>query len=739
MPAVLPYLPHLPPPPPPHPPPQERGKKPLWQRRAAAIPLYAAFLLGLLWAACAGFETAPAERVVLTPPPPATATPAKPAPGATPDTEDSESTPAATPDTSVSEPMPAATPSAKAGVPTSYSDYSFVQLTAGEHIFCGLQQDGEAVCWGNAAKSAEATIGRAVLGEKFSRITAGKEFFCGILERDSTISCGGNLVHNNTLAPVGAFTAVAAGKQHACALDAEGAATCWGWDKDGRATAPEGITFTAIDAGGTHSCGLDIQGRLHCWGLNKGGQADAQPGPFQTLALGVGNTCALRGDGTVFCQGNDTHGQSSPPDTAFAQISVGREHGCGVTEVRSVACWGAKWASKGLPPGRFVAVSAGWYDTCGLRPGGSVECWGQTDLSYSPYQQTVTGVAKTFGGRSFNQPVDLFPWPERATGLAGATAVVERRGVIGAYSVEGEDLGTILDLSDRTYVSGELGMVSAALDPEFDDFPFLYVYYHRTDDSAAGNATGRLARFPVVNGRAALREELAILELPQIADLHQGGAIRFGPDGMLYLGLGDNELPANGQDLATLHGTIIRIDVRGATAEQPYRIPQDNPFVDTPGARPEVWAYGLRNPWRMSFDRQGRLWVGDVGALAAEELSVATAGANLGWPVFEGNSCRAGRAACAALDGAVAPAATYGRQWGCAITGVVANSRYENVVFFSDLCTGRVWALTGDGGDGRRMREVARLGYGILSLAVDTEGEVYVLTTSTILRLELPG
>lgn len=721
---------------PPPPPPQERGKKPLWQRRAAAIPLYAAFLLGLLWVACTGFEAAPAERVILTPPPlaTATATPAKPAPGATPDTGVGEPTPV--------KPAPGATPVAAGGepasaaatgpVPTSYSDYSFVQLTAGEHTFCGLQRDGEAMCWGNA-KHTESAIRRAVLGEKFSRITAGKEFFCGILERDSIISCGGISAHGKTLPPAGEFTAVAAGKQHACALDAEGAATCWGWDRGGRATAPEGIAFTAIDAGGAHSCGLDDQGSLHCWGSNADGRADAQPGLFQALALGVTNTCALRGDGTVFCQGNDWHGQSRPPDTAFVQISVGREHGCGVTEVGTVVCWGAKWASNGLPPGRFVAVSAGWYDTCGLRPGGSVECWGQTDLSYSPYQQTVTGVAKAFGGRSFDQPLELFSWP-------AGHAVVERKGVIGAYSAEGEDLGTILDLSDRTNVSRELGMVSAALDPEFDDFPFLYVYYHRTDDGAAGNATGRLARFPVVNGRAALREELAILELPQISDTHQGGAIRFGPDGMLYLGLGDNVLPANGQDLATLHGTIIRIDVRGATAGQPYRIPADNPFVATPGARPEVWAYGLRNPWRMSFDRQGRLWVGDVGSRTEEELSVATAGANLGWSVFEGNSCYAGEAACAALEGAVAPAAAYGRRWGgCAITGAVADSRYEGVVFFSDLCSGRVWALADYTGDGRWMREVARVDQGILSLAVDTEGEVYVLTTSTILRLELPG
>ena len=695
-------------------PPSEQGKTPLW-RRARAVLLYAALALGLLWAACAGFEAAPAEMAVLTPPP--LATPAKPAPGSTPDAE--------------------------GGAPTSYSDYAFVQLTAGEHTFCGLQRDGEALCWGGLSGHLAITIASGIWGEKFGRIAAGKGFFCGIRDRDGAVSCVGDSAYAKTAAPAGEFTAVAAGKQHACALDAEGAATCWGWDKGGRATAPEGIAFTAIDAGGAHSCGLDTQGGLHCWGSNPDGRADFQPGPFRSLALGVNNTCALRGDGTVFCQGDDKHGQSRPPDTPFAQISAGLEHGCGITEAGAMACWGAEWAAEGAPPGRFVAVSAGWYAACGLRPTGKAECWGQTEVIASLYREAVGGVAEAFGGRRFNQPVELFPWPERATGLAGATAVVERRGVIGAYSAEGEALGMILDLSDRTYIADEVGMLNAAPDPEFDDFPFLYVYYQRTGggaDGAGNNAAGRLARFPVINGQAAHGEELAILELPQISDGHQGGAIRFGPDGMLYLGLGDNLVDANGQDLTTLHGTIIRIDVRGATAERPYRIPEDNPFVATPGARPEVWAYGLRNPWRMSFDRQGRLWVGDVGGSIEEELSVvATGGANLGWPVFEGNSCYAGDDACAALDGAVGPEAAYSHHLGCAITGAVADSRYEGVVFFGDLCSGRVWALTGDGGDGWQMREVARVGQGILALAVGAEGEVYALAAAgPILRLELP-
>ena len=595
------------------------------------------------------------------------------------------------------------------------------------------------------------TINQAIRSEKFRQITLGKRFFCGIRDPDRAIKCAGSPAHGKTLAPAGAFTAVAAGKQHACALDAKGAATCWGWDQNGRATAPADITFTAIDAGGAHSCGLDTQGSLHCWGNNSDGRAAPRPGPFQALALGLNNTCALRVDGTVFCQGDDTYGQSRPPDTPFVQIAVGQEHGCGITEAGAVACWGAEWASAGLPPGRFAAVSAGWYETCALRPDYSVACWGRNEAVYSLYRGLAGSVAEALGGRLFRGPVELIPWPAGAAGPAEALAVVERRGVIGAYSAQGDALRTILDLVDQTDVQGEKGMLGAALDPEFAEFPFLYVYYNRIggNSPAGNNAAARLARFPVLNGQAAPRQELAILELPQPADYHNGGAIRFGPDGMLYLGLGDNFVDANGQDLSTLHGAIIRIDVRGATPEQPYRIPADNPFVDTPDARPEIWAYGLRNPWRMSFDPQGRLWVGDVGAQAVEELSLATAGANLGWPVFEGNSCSAGEDACAALAGAVAPTAAYGHQhMNCAITGVVADSRYEGVVFFGDLCSGRVWALTGDGGDagdagdegdGWQVREVARVYPGIFALAVAAAGEIYVLPpTGPILRLDWP-
>ena len=138
--------------------------------------------------------------------------------------------------------------------------------------------------------------------------------------------------------------------------------------------------------------------------------------------------------------------------------------------------------------------------------------------------------------------------------------------------------------------------------------------------------------------------ELVVLETPHPFENHNGGAVRFGPDGMLYLGLGDGgaggDPQGNGQNLGTLLGTVLRIDVSASSLVTPYAIPSDNPFVATEGARPEIFAYGLRNPWRMAFDpATGLLWVGDVGQDAWEEVNVLFAGGNFGWARTEGVEC----------------------------------------------------------------------------------------------------
>lgn len=192
---------------------------------------------------------------------------------------------------------------------------------------------------------------------------------------------------------------------------------------------------------------------------------------------------------------------------------------------------------------------------------------------------------------------------------------------------------------------------------------------------------------PIFDGRAILDDELVILniERPTASPHHWGGAIRFGPDGQLYLGIGDATCRVCPQDLGTLQGKIIHIDVRDASPAQPYRVPNSNPFVGVPGARPEIWAYGLRNPWRMAFDpHDGRLWIADVGSHSQEEVTVARHGANLGWPLITYATHQHGD--CAIVGGAVYS--------GTQMPWLMGSH------LFGDYCSGRIWALVSDVGDG---------------------------------------
>ena len=647
-------------------------------------------------------------------------------------------------------PLPIADPGAAFRTFSVYPARRFIQLAAGFDVFCGLQQDGRVFCWGHAGVSNYVNYLHNVLAfATFRQIAVGRGFFCGI-RSDNAIQCVGNYADIlSRPAPRGHFHAVSAGKDHACALDQLGAPLCWGEDTGGSAAPSDNIRFTAIAAGNDDTCALDSRRELHCWGRNFAFSAiaTAPPGPYQSLALGRrSKPCALHHDGTVWCLADAGREWFRPaPAAVFTQVTSGQRHGCGINAAGTVQCWGNAAAAGSVPPGPFTAVAANRNDTCGLRPEGYAECWGPSNLVWPDYSPPAppppsAAVSPAFAGRAFAAPVDLFPWPD------GATAVVERAGSINSYTSAGA-ARLILDLTASTTLDGYgWGMLSAALDPDFDRFPYLYVYYHRQSDNPAGESddrsanpvVARLSRFPIVNGAAIPQDELPILELSERDQDHQGGAIRFGPDGMLYLGLGDNFAEQNAASLSNLNGKIIRIDVRNASAALPYRIPDDNPFIATPGARPEIYAYGLRNPWRMDFDRQGRLWVGDVGKNHAEELSLVGPGDNLGWPVFEGTYCRSDEHTCAASL-AVPPVIEYYHTHGCAITGVVAHSKYDNTVIYSDLCSGRVWALTGNPQAGWQTRLIIHDGHPVLSLNADADGNVYLLRPGRpILRLEWP-
>ncbi len=297
---------------------------------------------------------------------------------------------------------------------------------------------------------------------------------------------------------------------------------------------------------------------------------------------------------------------------------------------------------------------------------------------------------------AFDRPVDVFALSDDPE----AAFVVDQEGVLYRLDTAGRE--PVLDLRDRVLRGGnEEGLLSMHPDPAYASNGRVWAYY-----SAASPRRTVLSVFTRdTDGTFDPGSELVVLEVPQPFANHNGGAIRFGPDGMLYLGLGDGgsggDPEGHGQDPTTLLGSILRLDVRDASPSRPYRVPADNPLVGGTGVRAEVWAYGVRNPWRMEFDpATGALWVGDVGQNEQEEISIATAGANLGWNVMEGGACY--RANDCNRTGLTMPVATYSHGGGrCSVTGgpVVRGGgvpEVEGAYLYADFCSGDVYALRAD-------------------------------------------
>lgn len=301
-----------------------------------------------------------------------------------------------------------------------------------------------------------------------------------------------------------------------------------------------------------------------------------------------------------------------------------------------------------------------------------------------------------------------------------------------------------LDLSDVVNDEGnEQGLLGIAI-PR--DGRYLYTSY--TDDSGALVVD----RYTISSTRSTIDDDTRkeILRVPQPASNHNGGAIRFGPDGFLYVGLGDGggagDPDGNGQNPTTLLGSILRLEV---DTDAPYDVPPGNPFADGDGA-PEIHLYGVRNPWRFSFDREtGDLWIGDVGQDAWEEIDLLPAwadlgrGANLGWNEVEGTEPFAGGTP---PDGAVEPIHTYGHDDGaCSVTGghVYRGSAIPQLVgtyLYADYCQGGIRALVLAGGEVAEDRnlEIGIVPDSLASFGEGPDGELYVLSLAEgrVLRIE---
>jgi glucose/arabinose dehydrogenase len=291
------------------------------------------------------------------------------------------------------------------------------------------------------------------------------------------------------------------------------------------------------------------------------------------------------------------------------------------------------------------------------------------------------------------------------------------------------------DVSGLITAGGEEGLLGIAFSPAFQTDGRVYLYYTRGSPQPSV-----LSRFQVVGGVLDENSEEVLLEIPQPGRNHNGGQLMFGPDGHLYLGLGDGggQPSGNSQNLGTLLGKILRVDVSG----EDIAIPDDNPVADTDGARPEIYAYGLRNPWRFSFDREtGEMWAGDVGQNLWEEVNRIVAGGNYGWNIMEGPTCLA--AASCNRDGLEMPRAVYGPDGGCSITGgyVYRGSSMPELngwYVYGDYCSGNIWAL--DTGATTDPILLAATGLSIPTFAELPDGELLVVTfDNAIYRLERAG
>lgn len=282
---------------------------------------------------------------------------------------------------------------------------------------------------------------------------------------------------------------------------------------------------------------------------------------------------------------------------------------------------------------------------------------------------------------------------------------------------------------------GPNGLLGLALHPQFAVNRKYYLKHQVFEDGQI--ATALVERRATPDGRTDSGEpSRRLLTIPCVTQNHTGGCIEFGPDGMLYLGMGDTgpqqDPNGHGQDLGQLLGKLLRLDVDRRDGDLPYAIPADNPFRGRTGARPEIWAVGFREPWRFSFDRaSGDLWVGDVGQDRVEEVAIVRRGENHGWNVYEGFEPFSNRRR---QDGAVyvPPVAAYKRRYGNSVTGGFVyrgdpTSSFDGVYVFGDFTSRRIWGLTQEGGRLTGIRQIASSPEGIASFATDGPGKIYVV------------
>jgi glucose/arabinose dehydrogenase len=335
-----------------------------------------------------------------------------------------------------------------------------------------------------------------------------------------------------------------------------------------------------------------------------------------------------------------------------------------------------------------------------------------------------SALARVFPRLTFERPLFITSAP----GAPGQLYVVTQGGLVHTFARADDPLATavFLDIRDRVTQHGgnEEGLLGLAFHPKFATNRTFYVYYSPADRPRRT----LLSRFRALSAEKADADgEEVLLTIEQPYPNHKGGMLAFGPDGQLYVGVGDGgstgDPQGKGQKLDTLLGKILRVTADGG-------VPVDNPFARNRNARGEIWAYGVRNPWRFSFDREtGELWLADVGQDQWEEIDLVQRGRNYGWNLFEGlapyRNPEGRRAA-----GFVAPVHAYGHDVGCSVTGGYvyrgkAVPALAGRYVYADYCSGRVWSFAWDGQAASDHRQIATVP-SPTSFGEDADGELYV-------------
>jgi glucose/arabinose dehydrogenase len=350
------------------------------------------------------------------------------------------------------------------------------------------------------------------------------------------------------------------------------------------------------------------------------------------------------------------------------------------------------------------------------------------------HSQAQLQLQNAFPNLTFSSPVDL-QHPGDGT---DRIFVVEQPGMIRVFenTASATAARVFLDIRDRVNYGGEKGLLGLAFHPNYQNNGYFYVNYTTTRQGRLQTFIARYRVSAIDSNQADKDSEQVLLVFDQPFENHNGGQLAFGPDGYLYIAAGDGgsggDPQGNGQSLQTLLGKILRIDVDTATGGRNYGIPSDNPFAgNTAGNREEIFAYGLRNPWRFSFDPVTNwLWVGDVGQNRREEIDIIEKGQNYGWNRMEGNLCYPSGSPCD-LPGLVKPILDYGRDLGASVTGgyVYRGTKVPELAgayIYGDYVSGRLWALRYDGTNPATNTMLFDTSLNIASFGIDKNNELYI-------------